>query len=88
MKTTISKIYWANVGETSALYLTNDAASRNWPLSVKIWDRVNKVGLESGLILVDVCFRACLSTSLLQSRPGTTIVFNDYQGRLRAFLDS
>jgi hypothetical protein len=52
----------------------------SWPsYALDIWDAMNAASDTPGLILIDGRFRvACFFVCLLQSRPGTTILFDDY----------
>ncbi len=47
-----------------------------------IWKRLARAGLTPDLVLIDGRFRvACFLTTLLQARPGTIVLFDDYVGR-------
>lgn len=61
----------------------NFDAFRRWPnYSLNVWNFLFKNGLSPDLILIDGRFRlGCFFASLLEARPGTIIMFDDYLSR-------
>lgn len=73
-----------DIGEISTFGYPLDKSScaqwSNYPNA--IWRRLTQAGLTPDLVLIDGRFRvACFLTTLLQARPGTTVLFDDYAGR-------
>ena len=73
-----------DLGPTGAWgFPSNTERFRNWSsYPIRIWSLLKERQLSPDLVLVDGRFRvACLLASLLASRPGTALVFDDYAGR-------
>lgn len=74
----------AAIGPTRDLgYPAGTERCRAWPgYATEVWEAIRAEQASPDLILVDGRFRvACFLASLLQSAPGTTILFDDYAGR-------
>lgn len=78
----------ANLGETQNWGYPRDFARfRRWPnYTLSAWDYLRKHDLSPDLILIDGRFRvACLLAALLEARPGTPILFDDYDDRKKLY---
>ena len=74
----------ADIGRTGEWGRPVDTAARDrWHLYPMLgWRRLRELGLTPELVLVDGRFRvACFCASLIQARPGTVILFDDYTNR-------
>jgi hypothetical protein len=76
------------LGETGPWgYPINNDGFKLWPsYPLSIWNVIRAEGAEPDLIVVDGRFRvACFLASLMWSKPGTTLIFDDYTGRRRKY---
>lgn len=81
--TTLHLLY-ADIGKTGEWGRPKDRTGLDrWHLYPLLgWRRLRELGLTPELVLVDGRFRvACFCASLIQARPGTTILFDDYANR-------
>jgi hypothetical protein len=79
------EIVRANIGPTGEWgYPTGFEAFRRWPdYLLDAWERIRALSLSPDLVLIDGRFRVgCFLASLLESRPGTIIMFDDYLSRM------
>lgn len=78
-----------DIGETGdwGTPLNTDKVHNFWQYMVAPWDLARKHGQVPDTVLIDGRFRvACFLYSLLASRVGTTILFDDYFDRPEYFL--
>ena len=84
----VINLLFADVGATKEWGFPKTAKGLvRWPTySLGAWDFVRANGLSPDLILIDGRFRvACLLISLLEARPGTTILFDDFALRRETY---
>jgi hypothetical protein len=81
---TAFKMVCPNIGPTGPWGYPKGAQDcAKWHLYItQVWQAIWNENLVPDLILIDGRFRAaCFLFSLLNSKPGSTIVFDDYRGR-------
>lgn len=81
-------LIYADVGQTQQWgYPLNFAGFRRWPnYALGAWDYLRENRLSPDLILIDGRFRVgCFLVSLLDARPGTKILFDDYDDRKEVY---
>lgn len=73
-----------NIGKTKAWgYPVGFEAFRLWPnYALRAWEFIREKNLSPDLVLIDGRFRVgCFLASLMEARPGTAILFDDYVPR-------
>jgi len=64
-------------------YPSDTSKAKGWPrYAIEIWKMIHQAGVSPDTILVDGRFRvSCCLASLINAKPGTKILFDDYVGR-------
>lgn len=81
-------VHTVDVGETGAWGMpTSSLASKLWPdYPLGIWRFIKKARVSPDLVLIDGRFRvACFLTAVMNTRPGTQILMDDYVGREKRY---
>lgn len=88
MKKTIFKMVVPELGPTGPYgYPTDLSLCINWwRYPTQIWESIRADGANPDVVLVDGRFRVfCFLISLLNAKPGTIILFDDYSNRLNRY---
>ena len=73
-----------DIGPTKAWgYPEGRARIKRWPLyGSSVWERIRAEHVTPDLVLIDGRFRvACFCLTLINAKPGATVLFDDYVGR-------
>lgn len=88
VRNTFVKVRTTNIGPTKEWgYPQSNDSVGLWPeYPLGIWRYIEAEGVTPDLVLIDGRFRvACFLASLLQTKPGAIILFDDYLGREKRY---